>query len=161
MNERCSAGWRCLPGGGGWTLDAVEEVCAGDGLDRLAILDLLTSLLDKSMVAAEERGDGVRYRLLETVRQYALDRLSLAGEREIVRDRHRDAFLALAGRVAPYVYQHAPAVSLEALDLEAANLALAADRAAETDGGRALRLCIALTVWWKFRGRFERPTRHI
>jgi predicted ATPase/class 3 adenylate cyclase len=81
---------------GGWTLDAVEAVCAGDGLDRLAILDLLTSLVDKSMVAAEERGDAMRYRLLETVRQYALDRLSLAGEREIVRDRHRDAFLALA-----------------------------------------------------------------
>jgi predicted ATPase/class 3 adenylate cyclase/DNA-binding CsgD family transcriptional regulator len=140
---------------GGWTLDAVEEVCTGDGIDRLAILDLLTSLVDKSMVAAEERGDGMRYRLLETVRQYALDRLSLAGELEIVRDRHRDAFLALAERVAPHLYQHAPAVWLEALDLEAANLALAADRAAETDGERALRLCSTLTVWWKFRGRFE------
>ncbi len=140
---------------GGWTLDAVEEVCAGNRLGRMAILDLLTSLVDKSMVAAEERGGGMRYRLLETVRQYALDRLTVAGEREFVRDRHRDFFVSLAERVAPRLYAAAPGVWLDALDLEAANLALAAARAAETDGERALRLCIALTVWWKFRGRFE------
>jgi tetratricopeptide (TPR) repeat protein len=72
-----------------------------------------------------------------------------------IRDRHRDAFLTLAEHVAPHLYEPAPAAWLEALDLEAANLALASERAAETDGGRALRLCLALTVWWKFRGRFE------
>src|SRR6516165_2636347 len=73
---------------GGWTLDAVEGVCAGDGLDRLAILDLLSSLVDNSLVVADDRGTSVRYWLLETVRQYALDRLSESGERMSFRDRH-------------------------------------------------------------------------
>src|SRR5205807_2295997 len=56
---------------GGWTLDAVERVCARDGLDAYAILDLLTSLVDKSLVLADEDHAAVRYRMLETVREYA------------------------------------------------------------------------------------------
>ncbi|MGZ6564447.1 MAG: helix-turn-helix transcriptional regulator [Solirubrobacteraceae bacterium] len=139
---------------GGWTLDAVEQVCAGEGLDRLAILDLLTSLVDKSMVGVEQHGGGMRYRLLETVRQYALDRLTLSGERDALRARHRDAFLALAEQIAPRLHGPAQRVWLDALDVEAANLGRGIDHAAESDGESALRLCLALTVWWKLRGRF-------
>jgi predicted ATPase len=59
---------------GGWTLDAAERICAGDHVEDGEVLDLLTSLIDKSLVALEE-GDGrFRYRLLETVRQYARER---------------------------------------------------------------------------------------
>ena len=61
---------------GGFTLDVVEDVCQGDGLERVAILDLLSSLVDRSLVVAEERGPAVRYRLLETIRQYASERLA-------------------------------------------------------------------------------------
>ena len=86
---------------GGFTLDAVDAVCAGNGLARDGILDLLGSLVDKSLVVAEERGPEARYRLLETVRQYALERLVESDEAEVVRDRHRDFYLALAERAAP------------------------------------------------------------
>jgi predicted ATPase len=114
---------------GGWTLTAVEEVCAGGGIDRLAILDLLTSLVDKSMVSVEERNAGMRYRLLETVRQYALDRLTLSGEREAVRTSHRDAFLALAEEIAPRLHGAGQRGWLDELDVEAANLGLAIEHA--------------------------------
>ncbi len=139
---------------GGWTLDAVEEVCAGDGLERLEILDLLTSLLDKSLLVADEHGTSVRYRLLETVRQYALDRLRQAGELEGLRDRHRDAYLARAEQAAPNLEGPEQRAWLDALDVEGANLAAAVEHAADTDGELALGLCAALTVWWKLRGRF-------
>ncbi len=139
---------------GGWTLDAVEEVCAGDPLERLAILDLLTSLVDKSLVLVEEQGSSVRYRLLETVRQYALDRLAQAGEVTALRERHRDVYLALAERIAPHLEAANQSPWLDLLDVEAANLAAALDHAADTDGEYALRLCVSLTVWWKLRGRF-------
>jgi predicted ATPase/class 3 adenylate cyclase/DNA-binding CsgD family transcriptional regulator len=139
---------------GGWTLDAAEDVCADETLDRLAILDLLTSLLDKSLVIVDEHGGAVRYRLLETVRQYAYDRLVGAGELGALRDRHRDAYVRRAEEIAPHLEAAGQGVWLDALDVEHANLALALDHAVETDGSRALRLCVALTVWWKLRGRF-------
>ena len=141
---------------GGWTLTTVEQVCAGNGIDRLAILDLLTSLVDRSMVAIDERKAAMRYRLLETVRQYARDRLIESGEREALRVRHCDAFLALAEEIAPRLHGAEQRPWLDELDVEAANLGLAIDHAAQTDGDSALRLCLALTVWWKLRGRFAR-----
>ncbi len=139
---------------GGWTLDAVEQVCGGDGLERLSILDLLTALVDKSLVTVDERGTSMRYRLLETVRQYALDRLHEAGERDQVRGRHLDVYLALAERIAPQLHLAEQTAWLDILDLEAANFAAALDRAVEIDGELALRLCDALTFWWKLRGSF-------
>jgi predicted ATPase/class 3 adenylate cyclase/DNA-binding CsgD family transcriptional regulator len=140
---------------GGWALDAVEEICAGDPLEGLEILDLLSSLVEKSLVVVEEQGASVRYRLLETVRQYALDRLVQAGEVAALRDRHRDVYLALAERIAPHLVRANQSEWLDLLDVEAANLAAALEHAADTDGERALRLCVALTVWWKLRGRFS------
>jgi predicted ATPase/class 3 adenylate cyclase/DNA-binding CsgD family transcriptional regulator len=139
---------------GGFTLDACEHVCADADLDRYAILDLLTSLVDKSLVAVEERGAVARYRLLETVRHYALDKLTAAGELERLRDRHRDAFLALAERIEPDLLSEREPAALEALDAEAANLHAAIDWATHTDPARALRLCAALTFWWRLHGLF-------
>src|SRR5262249_49947861 len=75
---------------GGWTLKAAEEVCGGLEAD---VLDLLTGLIDKSLVIAEERSETVRYSLLETVRQYAWMRLAESGELCEMRRRHRDYFL--------------------------------------------------------------------
>jgi predicted ATPase/DNA-binding SARP family transcriptional activator len=81
---------------GGWTLEAAEAVCAGDGIEEWEALDLLTSLVDKSLVLYEERGGEARYRLLETVRQYARDRLQEAGEAASVRRRHLEWYADLA-----------------------------------------------------------------
>lgn len=139
---------------GGFTLDSCEEVCAGEGLDRYAILDVLTSLVDKSLVLTEEHGPLVRYRLLETVRHYALDRLVAAGETERMRDRHRDAFLALAEAVEPQLLSEREPEAIALLDVEAANLHAAIGWAAQTEPELALRLTAALTFWWRYSGLF-------
>src|SRR6201988_2015274 len=77
---------------GGWTLPAAEEVCAGDDIEKRDVLDLLTSLADKSLVVPEQHNAQSRYRLLETVRQYLRDRLEDGGGSAAVRARHRDYY---------------------------------------------------------------------
>jgi predicted ATPase/class 3 adenylate cyclase/DNA-binding CsgD family transcriptional regulator len=144
---------------GGFTLDLAESVCADQTLPRVAILDLLASLVDKSLVVAEERVGAVRYRMLETVRQYGMERLDEAGELSAMRDRHRDGLLALAEQIAPALHGPGQREWLDVLDHEGGNLAAALDRALESDGDLALRLCVALTFWWKLRGLFQPAER--
>ena len=144
---------------GGFTLDLAEAACTDERLGRVAILDLLASLVDKSLVVAEEHGGEVRYRLLETVRQYGLERLIEGGEAVDMRDRHRDAMLELAERIAPELHGPGQQEWLGVLDNDAPNLAAALDHAARTDPERALRLCVALTFWWKGRGLFAPAER--
>jgi len=88
---------------GGWTLEAAEAVCAGDDIDAGDVLDALTRLVDKSLVVLDPRGDDTRYRMLETIRQYLVERLEDAEESGAVRDRHLDYTLALSERFAPQV----------------------------------------------------------
>lgn len=136
---------------GGFTLDACEEVCADDDLDRYAVLDLLTSLVDKSLVLVEERESLSRYALLETVRQYALDRLAEVGETDRLRDRHARAFVALVENVEPKLTTDARVGEL--LRADAPNLYAAIDHAAETEPDTALRLGTCLGYWWALTGR--------
>jgi predicted ATPase len=77
---------------GGFSLDAATAVCVGEGLDEIDILDLLSSLTDKSLVVAETGGEQERYRMLESTRAYALDKLIAAGERERLARRHGEYF---------------------------------------------------------------------
>jgi predicted ATPase len=86
---------------GGWTLEAAEAVCSGDPIPEWEILDLLTSLVEKSLVAYLPGDD--RYRLLETIRQYLAERLEEEGEEGNVRQRHRDYFLAFAEEAEPHL----------------------------------------------------------
>ncbi|HEV8624131.1 MAG TPA: LuxR C-terminal-related transcriptional regulator [Acidimicrobiia bacterium] len=81
---------------GGFTLDAAESVCSGDGIEPLDVLDRLTSLVDKSLVVADEDRSQTRYRMLETIRQFALDRLEASGESEAIHERHLAVQLRLA-----------------------------------------------------------------
>ena len=86
---------------GGWTLDGAARV-AGEPLDEYAVLDLLARLVDQSLVTTQRvEGDTTRYSMLETVRQYAHERLIEAGEGEATRNRHLDFYLALAEEVGP------------------------------------------------------------
>lgn len=129
---------------GGTTLELAEEVCDG-------VAPALETLVEHSLVQVE----GARYRLLETVRQYALNRLEEAGESDAVRDRHRDALLALAERQRRETLTPRQPEAFAALDPEAANLAAALDRALVTDPDKALRLCLALDFWYRARARFR------
>lgn len=134
---------------GGWTLEAAEAVCSGDGVEPSNILDLLTQLVDKSLVVAETRDGEARYRLLETVRQYALNRLQASGEADDVRRRHRDWYQALAEQAHPEMFRgQRLELWLERLETEHDNLRAALQWSkAEKDGAEAgLRLAGAL--WW-------------
>jgi len=88
---------------GGATLESVEAVCADDADERARILDTLASLVDRSLVTVREQDDEVRYGLLETVRQYARERLDASGETNQVRQRHAATFSALAAEAEPHL----------------------------------------------------------
>jgi predicted ATPase/class 3 adenylate cyclase len=84
---------------GGCTLEAGEAVCGGEGIDSGAVFELLASLVARSLVVAEDKGDETRYRLLETIRQYGEQHLDQAGEADRWRARHADYYADLLGRV--------------------------------------------------------------
>ena len=86
---------------GGFDLAAAREVCAGGGVEPDAVLGAIARLVDKSLVVAQDAGGEARYRLLETIREYAADRLRAAGERAAAADRHLDHMLARVRAVAP------------------------------------------------------------
>jgi predicted ATPase len=136
---------------GGATLDLVEAVCPDGALPADAVLDLLAELVDKSLVLAETEGPEVRYRLLETMRQYGEEKLRAAGEAERVRAQHRDALLALAERGEREVQGPAQATWVDRLDREHDNLRAALEwcRAAPDGREAGLRLAGALwRFWW-------------
>ena len=87
---------------GGFTLRAAEAVCAGGGIERDDVLNLLRQVTDKSLIVAEaEEGDALRNRLLETIRQYGTEKLAESGEAKGVRRRHAEYYVALAEEVEP------------------------------------------------------------
>ncbi len=143
---------------GGWTLDGAEAVSADEALDPRAVLDALTGLVDKSLVDTEECEGEIRFRMLETIRQYAAERLAEAGEVEATHARHLAWCLELAERAEPELVRHHAGAWLSRLELEAANLRAALERAVAGDGHAALRLAAALTFFWLMQGRLEEGT---
>ncbi len=137
---------------GGCTLEAAEAVGAGDGIEESAVLDLLIHLVEKSLVTLEAGGE--RYRLLETVRQYAQERLDESGAEGDARTRHLGFYLALAEQARPELAGPQQGVWLARLDLERENILSAhvwCDRAeGETELG--LKLVWALKPYWFNRG---------
>jgi predicted ATPase/class 3 adenylate cyclase len=138
---------------GGWTLEAAEHVCADDDTPAADVLDLLTSLADKSLVAFDAERSESRYRLVETVRQYAREKLMESGAGETVRDRHLDYFVTLAELAEPKLMGAEQTMWLRRLEDEHDNLRAALEWSVATDiGGRALRLCGALQRFWIMHG---------
>ncbi len=142
---------------GGWTLKTAETVASGDGVGEGEIVDLLSGLVEKSLALAEEHeGGGLRYRMLEPVKQYAREKLEAAGEGEAVRRRHADFFLALAERARPELRGPEDKKSLERLEREHDNMRAALSFALETgDTGLALRLAGALGTFWHIHSHSE------
>ena len=139
---------------GGWPFEAAEAVCAGDGVAAPAILDLLTQLVDKSLVIAETYGGEARYRLLETVRRYGIEKLQSAGEAAEVRRRHRDWFVALAEQAEPELPGLRQRIWLDRLEMEHDNLRAAYEWTMTEPGDRreGLRLAAALDWFWRTLG---------
>ena len=134
---------------GGWTLEAAEEVCSGDGIDRRDVLDVMSRLIDKSLVMVDEEVDGRRrYRYLETVRQYAAERLRQSGEADVVRTRHFGCFLEFARRAEPELTKADQLRWLERLQLEYDNFRVALEWCLASDrlGDQSLELARAPPV---------------
>ena len=135
---------------GGWTLEAAEAVCAAADVAEGEVLDLLAQLVDKSLVILEGPGDGGRYRLLETVRQYALELLEENGEVLVWRQRHASFFLALAEEAEPKLYGPEQEPGLRGWRLSTATLRAALEwLAAQGDAEQGLRLAGALWRFWE------------
>jgi predicted ATPase/class 3 adenylate cyclase len=144
---------------GGFDLAAVEAVCGSGDLDVLDVADLLGSLVDKSLVVAERAEETLRYRLLETIRLFAAERLAEAGEEEAaaVTAAHCAHFLAAAEAAAAYLTGPEQGSWLARLDADQANLRRAAGYAADDPDGTALvlRLGVALYRYWWARSRIQ------
>lgn len=136
---------------GGFTLDAAEAVCSGDGVEPLQVLDLVTSLVDKSLVVADDGPLLTRYRLLETIRQFALTRLEASGEAAGVRDTHLAVQLRLAAAAEDGFMADDDLTGRE--EAEHDNLRAALEWAfAQGRLDDAVRLLVGLSNLWLSRG---------
>ena len=150
--ERVAVRRRLAVFAGGWTLEAAEAVGSGDGVDRSEVLDLLADLVDKSLVMMQAGGG--RYGLLETVRQYAQERLSMSGESDAVRKRHLDFYLAFVEKAGVGLAGPEQPAFLQQLDVDRENVlaahAFCIHNAAAADSG--YRLVHAIRLYWFTRG---------
>ncbi|WP_431924860.1 BTAD domain-containing putative transcriptional regulator [Nonomuraea jabiensis] len=142
----------------GSTLEAAEEVSADPGVD---VLDVLARLVDRSLVVrVRAPGAEPRYRLLESVAAYCLERLAEAGELDEVRLRHAAYYTELAERAEPYLRGHGQRDALALLDAESANLRAALETAVRlARPGTAVRLVNAMAWYWVLRGRLGEGQR--
>lgn len=149
---------------GGFTLEAAEAICAGEGVEQAEVLDFLSQLVEKSLVVVDKHQDKeLRYRLLEPIRQYSVEKLQASGEEAVVRERHRDWYLALAEEAAQAISslrsgqqmgggQQGIWVARLAQEYDNLRAALAWS---QTETGRAepgVRLAMALSQFWQMRG---------
>jgi DNA-binding CsgD family transcriptional regulator/tetratricopeptide (TPR) repeat protein len=135
---------------GGWDLEATEAVCTGDGIELAQVLDLLTSLVDKSLVAVSS-GEPRQYRLLETVRAYAWRRLEASGESDRLRTKHAVFAVAVTKRLGSLVSATGPEAkaALEHLLRDWDNLRAALRWVIDSQStDMALRLAGALAEIW-------------
>ena len=146
---------------GGWTLEAAESVCAIGGIDEGDVLDLLDALVEQSLVVAQENDLGPRYRMLETIREYALERLTAAGEDGDARGRHLAYFARLAITAEPKMEWGAEQLAwLRRLERERDNLhAALAWAAAGADPAAGQRMAMALWRFWWQRGLMSQGRR--
>jgi predicted ATPase len=141
----------------GFGLDAAEAVCGSGGIEAFDVTDLLGSLVDKSLVVAEPAGETLRYRLLETIRQFAAEQLAEAGHEEAaaVEAAHCARYLSVAEAAAQHLTGPDQGAWLARLDADQANLRrAAAHAAADPNGtGQLLRFGVALKRYWIVRDR--------
>ncbi len=148
---------------GGATLEAAESVCQG-GVESADVLDTLSHLVDKSLVLADkpERGE-TRYRLLETIRQYAFEKLQAAGGSEESRNDHFGYFLRWAEAAEPLLRDVQQLEWLESYEAEHDNLRAALEWSAADSrrAGDGLRLAVACAHFWRLRGYLSEGRAHI
>ncbi|MET8832419.1 BTAD domain-containing putative transcriptional regulator [Micromonospora sp. NPDC004540] len=138
---------------GGTSLEAAERVCAGDAVEQDEVLELLTSLAEKSLLVTE--GDGApRYRMISTIKEYAADRLAEAGESDLARRAHLAYFTELAETAEPHLRRAEQLEWLATLEAEHDNIGAAMRGAiAAGEAQAAMRLAAAAGWYWWLGGR--------
>ena len=140
---------------GGWTLEAAEAICKGGEINHGDILDLLTRLMDKSLILAEPCGEGMRHRMLETILEYAQGQVQASGELEELQRHHMGFYARLVQNSLKGLTGPDPSTWLKLLNAEKDNLYKALDWAIqcnEQDGDVAGRMAGDLWMWWMERG---------
>jgi predicted ATPase len=136
----------------GWTLESAEQVCSGNGIDASDVIKQLTSLVDKSLVLTDELVGATRYRMLETVRQYAQHRLRDSGEESQWRSSHLACFVALGAAFNREVIGAKQQTWLARIASEHDNLRAALAWSIEASPLDGLGLAVALDTFWRIRG---------
>ena len=148
---------------GGWTLEAAETVVADEGVEAREVADLLAGLVGKSLVVAEtNQDDGMRYGMLELVRQHALEKLEESGEAQAIRHRHAEYFLALSEEAEPVLLREGEeeAAWLARFDAERDNLRAALSSTNEReDVDLGVRFAGTLWRFWVARGYLDEARR--
>jgi tetratricopeptide (TPR) repeat protein len=139
---------------GGFDLEAVEEVCGAEPLEPFDVMDLLGSIVAKSLVIAEERDGSTRYRMLETIRDYALEKLRGAGEAESTAVRHCNHFFALAKTARDALKGQDQPLWIRRVDTDLDNFraALALALTGQPDPFVVVKFSIAMMAFWMLRG---------
>ena len=138
---------------GGWTLAAAKAVCADEALPEADILERLGGLVSKSLMLVNRRkGREIRYRMLETIRQYAAGKFSETNEVAVLHDRHLAYFAALAEHAAPEMEGANPGLWLKRLDDEIDNLRLALEWSLTHDVEAGLQLAGAIRIFCQEQG---------
>jgi predicted ATPase len=135
----------------GWTLEAAESICGEEGTAS-TVLDLLTRLVDKSLVLTEEADDEIRYHRLETIRQYSREKLFETDEVESIRDRHLNYFVQFAELVDENLKSGNQVAWQKRMSLEQDNLRAALDWGLAKNPDRALRIAGATNLFWTAGG---------
>ena len=137
---------------GGWTLEAAENVCVGQGIESSDVLDLLTHLVDKSLVVPDEKVAEPRYRMLETIRQYSREKLVDANEVEQIGDRHLTFFAGQAEAFEPHFYGPDQVRWYAKAEVELDNMRAALEHSLSPTRVRdGMRLVTALRRYWVAR----------
>ena len=138
---------------GGWTLEAAEAVCSSAGLEQADILDFLTRLVDKSLVVKNDGEVGLRFHMLETIREYALEKLEASVEAQVLRLKHASHFLTLVKEMREHMQKLDQAVWINRLERERDNLREALRWSAVREpNGIFLQLAGNLWQYWIARG---------
>jgi predicted ATPase len=133
---------------GGWTLAAAEHACTGDGIEKPDALGLLTSLVDKNLIVPDVHGGATRYGMLETIRQYALDRRRETGEEATWRGRHFAWILALAEESWKELVGPQQRIWIDRMSRELDNVRTALQWAIDEQVADAFRIAPNLALWW-------------
>lgn len=137
---------------GGWSVEAAESVCASDGLASIEILDLLVRLVDKSLVVTDTHEADPRYHLLETIRQFAREKLFDSGGGEDIQNRHLEYFRGMAERAEPELTGLRMPEWLKRLEKELDNVRAALEWSLKQHVQVGLRLASALLWFWDESG---------